>query len=445
MPLLRDKDRELTYRTLGTISFSLLAHTGLFFALVLMPRTAQEPFGRPNGTDGAGGTRTAFIDLQVPASSAPTATLPINDASAVAVTAPPPSSPEKPQSQSQMAPEISQANAATTKQILLDEKNKDAVALPMPAPTTKPVLPAKNETPSESVAQASTPPMPVPSVPQPSPRKAKAKPKVAKAPKPRATSTTASARKSKPKTNDDKAHEHKEDMAVGAVIAASSARDFDEKAIDEISQNESFRETDDHNFNTHEVDEFNEINKLEDPVSEDKTNHDAIAERTDTEKNEIIEEEGSNSASSHGANTSIEKTNGTTGDETHREIGTGAGAGAGAGSGAGTNSGVALGTQIRDAGELVALPGNRPPAYPQQDRALGREGLAVIIAQIRADGTVGNVSLERPSGSPFMDSAAVEAFKKWRFNPGQEGLVRKAFQFSLHGEAQAMPARLRRR
>lgn len=105
--------------------------------------------------------------------------------------------------------------------------------------------------------------------------------------------------------------------------------------------------------------------------------------------------------------------------------------------------GIPTGTQIVNAENLISKPGNRPPSYPQQDRLLGREGTPIVIGQVMPDGSVGEVFLEKRSGSPYMDEAALKAFKNWKFQPGQGGFARKAFQFRLAGPAQENPARLR--
>ena len=102
-----------------------------------------------------------------------------------------------------------------------------------------------------------------------------------------------------------------------------------------------------------------------------------------------------------------------------------------------------MGTRIRDASELVARPGNPSPVYPQQDRLLGRQGLAVVVGRITNDGSIISVQLERSSGSASMDQEALKTFAKWKFMSGQQGLVRKPFQFVLSGAAKELPARLR--
>ncbi|MCM2280228.1 MAG: TonB family protein [Bdellovibrionaceae bacterium] len=99
---------------------------------------------------------------------------------------------------------------------------------------------------------------------------------------------------------------------------------------------------------------------------------------------------------------------------------------------------------IRDASELHAAPGNRVPQYPERDRLMRNQGTTVFIARVRPDGTVTDIRMERSANSRSLDVAALDAMKKWRFLPGQQGLVRKGFTFSLEGDAEELPARLRR-
>jgi TonB family protein len=120
---------------------------------------------------------------------------------------------------------------------------------------------------------------------------------------------------------------------------------------------------------------------------------------------------------------------------------------AGSGRPAGTNgqaSGIPMGVQVRDVSELVQQPGNPAPPYPQQDRMLHREGIAVVVGQVQANGSVGSVFLEKSSGSPTIDRAALATFSQWKFKPGQAGMVRKPWNFQLTGNATEVPSRLRR-
>ncbi len=104
-------------------------------------------------------------------------------------------------------------------------------------------------------------------------------------------------------------------------------------------------------------------------------------------------------------------------------------------------SGAVIGP-IRDASDLRALPGNPNPVYPARDRLARKEGTAVILGRVSADGRVTDLKLEKSSGSQAMDSASIQAFRSWRFQGGQQGWIRKPFQFRLVGEAKEVPAPL---
>jgi TonB family protein len=108
----------------------------------------------------------------------------------------------------------------------------------------------------------------------------------------------------------------------------------------------------------------------------------------------------------------------------------------------GTGSGTVITGPIRDASELKALPGNPNPVYPQRDRLNRKQGTAFVLGRVMPDGRIGQVVLEKSSGSPSMDAESAKAFRNWRFQPGQQGWVRKPFQFRLVGDAKEVPAAL---
>jgi TonB family protein len=97
---------------------------------------------------------------------------------------------------------------------------------------------------------------------------------------------------------------------------------------------------------------------------------------------------------------------------------------------------------IRDASELKALSGNPNPVYPARDRLARKEGTAVILGRVSPEGRVVEATLEKSSGSANMDAASIQAFRGWRFQAGQQGWVRKPFQFRLVGDAREVPAPL---
>jgi protein TonB len=64
---------------------------------------------------------------------------------------------------------------------------------------------------------------------------------------------------------------------------------------------------------------------------------------------------------------------------------------------------------------------NPRPAYPSMSRRLGEEGRVMLEVQVQADGTPSKVALQRSSGFPRLDEAALEAVKRWRFVPAKRG------------------------
>ena len=61
--------------------------------------------------------------------------------------------------------------------------------------------------------------------------------------------------------------------------------------------------------------------------------------------------------------------------------------------------------------------GNQPPPYPPSARRLREEGDVRLAVHIDERGLVTEVRVVRSSGSPRLDSAAIETVKKWRFVP----------------------------
>ncbi|MCX7891033.1 MAG: energy transducer TonB [Burkholderiales bacterium] len=64
---------------------------------------------------------------------------------------------------------------------------------------------------------------------------------------------------------------------------------------------------------------------------------------------------------------------------------------------------------------------NPPPRYPVSARRNGEEGTVMLRVLVTPDGRPGKVQLERSSGSPALDSAALEAVERWRFVPARRG------------------------
>jgi TonB family protein len=72
-----------------------------------------------------------------------------------------------------------------------------------------------------------------------------------------------------------------------------------------------------------------------------------------------------------------------------------------------------------------------PPEYPVQARARHLSGAGLFVVLVTSQtGIVKDVQIERSTGSPILDSAAISAFKQWRFKPGVLSPT-KIFQLDL--------------
>lgn len=56
-----------------------------------------------------------------------------------------------------------------------------------------------------------------------------------------------------------------------------------------------------------------------------------------------------------------------------------------------------------------------PPEYPDSARVHGDEGVVVLAAEVLADGSVGDVTVLRSSGSRALDRAAIAAARRWTY------------------------------
>jgi TonB family protein len=65
--------------------------------------------------------------------------------------------------------------------------------------------------------------------------------------------------------------------------------------------------------------------------------------------------------------------------------------------------------------------GNRPPTYPPLARERGYEGTVLLRVEVRRDGRVGGLTIDRSSGYEVLDRAAAESVKEWTFLPARKG------------------------
>ena len=68
-----------------------------------------------------------------------------------------------------------------------------------------------------------------------------------------------------------------------------------------------------------------------------------------------------------------------------------------------------------------SLPSNRPPAYPAAAQASGAAGTVWLLVVVAEDGAVSSVSVDRTSGWPLLDAAALAAVRSWRYEPALRG------------------------
>lgn len=64
---------------------------------------------------------------------------------------------------------------------------------------------------------------------------------------------------------------------------------------------------------------------------------------------------------------------------------------------------------------------NPQPIYPQAARRRGMQGVAIVAALVREDGTVAEAAVSQGSGHAILDQAAVDAVRAWRFAPATRG------------------------
>src|SRR5579875_3547211 len=87
----------------------------------------------------------------------------------------------------------------------------------------------------------------------------------------------------------------------------------------------------------------------------------------------------------------------------------------------------------------ISYKNRNPPKYPIEALRQGHQGEVILDVTIDASGNVLDVKVEKSSGYRELDRAAVEAARKWRFNPGLKngkpvgGVVRIPVNFSLQG------------
>jgi protein TonB len=64
-----------------------------------------------------------------------------------------------------------------------------------------------------------------------------------------------------------------------------------------------------------------------------------------------------------------------------------------------------------------------PPVYPEFAKRTGLQGVVVLEVDVYRDGSLGKINVIRSlmKGPGGLDEAAIDAVKKWRFQPGKSG------------------------
>ena len=88
----------------------------------------------------------------------------------------------------------------------------------------------------------------------------------------------------------------------------------------------------------------------------------------------------------------------------------------GDGTGGGTGSGEALSGLARPLGGYQVK-----PRYPESARRAGAQGVTTLRVRVLENGRVGDVLVEKSAGFRDLDLAAMEAVKKWLFEPARQG------------------------
>lgn len=64
---------------------------------------------------------------------------------------------------------------------------------------------------------------------------------------------------------------------------------------------------------------------------------------------------------------------------------------------------------------------NPAPSYPRLSRRRGEEGTVVLELLVLKDGTVDEIKVKQSSGFPRLDRSAMEAVKRWKYDPATRG------------------------
>lgn len=100
--------------------------------------------------------------------------------------------------------------------------------------------------------------------------------------------------------------------------------------------------------------------------------------------------------------------------------------------------------EIRKLEDLRQVPGNLKPEYDTEDRVQGLSGNIVVYGYVTKSGSISSFKLIQSTGHRSLDQKTLNALKRWRFYPGQDGWVELPFKWDLKGGVQQKPTLLKR-
>ena len=74
---------------------------------------------------------------------------------------------------------------------------------------------------------------------------------------------------------------------------------------------------------------------------------------------------------------------------------------------------------------------NPAPNYPLDSRRRGEEGLVLLSADVDASGRASQVGIKKSSGYSLLDASALDAVRRWKFEPAKIGSLRVASQVEI--------------
>lgn len=98
---------------------------------------------------------------------------------------------------------------------------------------------------------------------------------------------------------------------------------------------------------------------------------------------------------------------------------------------------------VRKLEQLRQKPGNPIPQYSEDERLNGHQGNVVYNAYVDNSGSLVKFRQLSTTGYTNLDTKTLNALRKWKFYPGQEGWVELPFGWSLKGGAKAVGGTLR--